>query len=92
MRIITTFCLEYFLAIVFIAILHRVGSLDSIPAICELSFFDNQKLYNFSLASPLPKFPHGVLSEDGYLSFRFSLFLDLGCFSFALNFPFLASI
>ncbi|KAK8496770.1 hypothetical protein V6N12_044678 [Hibiscus sabdariffa] len=34
--------------------------------ICEHTFFDGYKLYNFSLASPLPSFPHGVLSEDGF--------------------------
>ncbi|KDP44701.1 hypothetical protein JCGZ_01201 [Jatropha curcas] len=49
-----------------IAILHLVGSLNSVTAVCDLSFVDGNKLYNFSLASPLPNFPHGVLSEDGF--------------------------
>lgn len=35
-------------------------------AACELSFPDRDRLYNYSLASPIPKFPHGVLSEDGF--------------------------
>ncbi|KAF4350472.1 hypothetical protein F8388_011843 [Cannabis sativa] len=35
-------------------------------SICEFSVSDRNKLYNFSLASPLPKYPHGVLSEDGF--------------------------
>lgn len=38
---------------------------NSVIGICEHSFNDGSKLYNFSLASPLPKFPHGILSEDG---------------------------
>ncbi|KAG4181601.1 hypothetical protein ERO13_A10G238200v2 [Gossypium hirsutum] len=38
----------------------------SVIGICEHSFNDGNKLYNFSLASPLPKFPHGILSEDGF--------------------------
>ncbi|XP_022748303.1 uncharacterized protein LOC111297955 isoform X2 [Durio zibethinus] len=39
---------------------------NSVIGLCELSFIDSNKLYNFSLASPLPRFPHGVLSEDGF--------------------------
>ncbi|WCJ19950.1 hypothetical protein M5689_002219 [Euphorbia peplus] len=35
-------------------------------AVCELSFLDGNKVYNFSLMSALPKYPHGVLSEDGF--------------------------
>ncbi|KAL4290046.1 hypothetical protein GQ457_14G026340 [Hibiscus cannabinus] len=38
----------------------------SVFGICEHSFLDSDKLYNFTLASPLPGFPHGVLSEDGF--------------------------
>ncbi|XP_039010800.1 uncharacterized protein LOC120139723 [Hibiscus syriacus] len=34
--------------------------------ICEHSFIDSDKIYNFTLASPLTSFPHGVLSEDGF--------------------------
>ncbi|OMO75924.1 hypothetical protein COLO4_25792 [Corchorus olitorius] len=39
---------------------------NSAIGLCEHSFVDRNKLYNFTLASPLPKFPHGVLSEDGF--------------------------
>ncbi|XVF24185.1 hypothetical protein REPUB_Repub13aG0105700 [Reevesia pubescens] len=39
---------------------------NSVIGRCEHSFVDRNKLYNFSLASPLPRFPHGVLSEDGF--------------------------
>ncbi|XWS65799.1 hypothetical protein CRYUN_Cryun05aG0144500 [Craigia yunnanensis] len=39
---------------------------NSVIGLCEHSFFDGNKLYNFSLASPLPRFPHGVLNEDGF--------------------------
>ncbi|XP_007008865.2 PREDICTED: uncharacterized protein LOC18585797 [Theobroma cacao] len=39
---------------------------NSVTGLCELSFVERNKLYNFSLASPLPRFPHGVLSEDGF--------------------------
>ncbi|GFZ15064.1 hypothetical protein Acr_24g0012540 [Actinidia rufa] len=49
-----------------IAILHRVISLNSVSGVCDLSIVDRNKLYNFSLASPILKFPHGVLSEDGF--------------------------
>lgn len=48
-----------------VAILHRV-SLNSVSATCELSVVNHNKLYNYSLALPAPKFPHGVLSEDGF--------------------------
>ncbi|XP_057475400.1 uncharacterized protein LOC130763497 [Actinidia eriantha] len=49
-----------------IAILHRVISLNSVSGVCDLSIVDRNKLYNYSLASPILKFPHGVLSEDGF--------------------------
>ncbi|KAI6676151.1 hypothetical protein NL676_036947 [Syzygium grande] len=39
---------------------------SSASAACDLSFADRDRLYNYSLASPIPKFPHGVLSEDGF--------------------------
>ncbi|KAL7229221.1 hypothetical protein ACSBR2_007843 [Camellia fascicularis] len=57
--------LRWVLLISTIAILHGL-SLNSVSAICELSIVDHNKLYNYSLASPSPKFPHGVLSEDGF--------------------------
>ncbi|XP_028058634.1 uncharacterized protein LOC114262471 [Camellia sinensis] len=57
--------LRWVLISTILAILHRL-SLNSVSAICELSIVDHNKLYNYSLASPSPKFPHGVLSEDGF--------------------------
>ncbi|URE31220.1 hypothetical protein MUK42_06395 [Musa troglodytarum] len=33
---------------------------------CELSVRHSDVLYDYSLASPTDKFPHGVLSEDGF--------------------------
>ncbi|CAK7325925.1 unnamed protein product [Dovyalis caffra] len=53
----------YFLII---GILHQAGSLNPVSAVCELSLVDGNKLYSFNLVSPLPNFPHGVLSEDGF--------------------------
>lgn len=47
-------------------ILHRV---NSVCGICELSLMHNDNLYNYSLTLPLDKYPHGVLSEDGYFLF-----------------------
>ncbi|XP_021654463.2 uncharacterized protein LOC110645563 [Hevea brasiliensis] len=58
--------LKFFLTIVSVTILHRIGYLNAVSAVCQLSFVDGHKLFNFSLASPLPKYPHGVLSEDGF--------------------------
>ncbi|KAL6545123.1 hypothetical protein OROHE_009788 [Orobanche hederae] len=46
-------------------IIHRVSP-DSVSSLCELSFKDKNKVYNYSLASPVRNFPHGVLSEDGF--------------------------
>ncbi|XWS07599.1 hypothetical protein CRYUN_Cryun41cG0003000 [Craigia yunnanensis] len=40
--------------------------LNSVIGLCEHSFIDRNNLYNFNLASPQPRFPHGVLSEDGF--------------------------
>ncbi|XP_021903972.1 uncharacterized protein LOC110819184 [Carica papaya] len=54
--------LQWFLIVVFTT-LNRV---NSDPALCQLSFDSGYKLFNFSLATPLPKFPHGILSEDGF--------------------------
>ncbi|KAL5720925.1 hypothetical protein ACHQM5_013549 [Ranunculus cassubicifolius] len=39
---------------------------NSVFSICELSVPLGNKLYNFNLASPTTKFPHGILSEDGF--------------------------
>ena len=69
------------IAIVLSTIVCRVVSVSTV---CELSVIDNNKLYNYSLATPTPEFPHGVLSEDGYsLSLWFFLFsFDLGILIF----------
>ncbi|XAR71897.1 hypothetical protein NMG60_11018349 [Bertholletia excelsa] len=40
--------------------------LNAVSATCEISIVDGKRLYNYSLASPTPKYPHGVRSEDGY--------------------------
>ncbi|XP_042429211.1 uncharacterized protein LOC122016082 isoform X2 [Zingiber officinale] len=34
--------------------------------VCELSVRRQDVIYNYSLASPTSKYPHGVLSEDGF--------------------------
>lgn len=63
-------------------ILHRV---NSVSANCRLSVVDDNKLYDYSLDSPMPLFPHGVRSEDGYsLSFYFCHCLILVNFYFGL--------
>ncbi|KAK4778360.1 hypothetical protein SAY87_018547 [Trapa incisa] len=54
-----------FLILLSITLLRSV-LLRSATAVCDLSVFDSKKLYSYSLASPIPKFPHGVLSEDGF--------------------------
>lgn len=51
--------------VLILTILHRV-SLFSASDVCRLSVLDHYNLYTFSLASPTSKFPHGVLSEDGF--------------------------
>ncbi|CAA7398219.1 unnamed protein product [Spirodela intermedia] len=40
--------------------------LCSVAGVCELSVVQGSTLYNYSLASPTPENPHGVLSEDGF--------------------------
>ena len=52
--------------IVTLTILHRVMSFNSVSANCHLSVISDSKLYNYSLDSPMPLYPHGVQSEDGY--------------------------
>ncbi|KAK9283878.1 hypothetical protein L1049_012133 [Liquidambar formosana] len=44
----------------------QLVSFTSVSAVCEFSVIDSNKVYNYSLASPSPQFPHGVLSEDGF--------------------------
>lgn len=48
-----------------ITILCRVNC-NSVLSVCQFSVPVGDKLYNFSLASPTTKYPHGVLSEDGF--------------------------
>lgn len=68
-----------FLIITLILILFRVNSQ------CEFSFTKRNKVFNFNLASSIPKFPHGALSEDGYfLRFPFFSFL-IGVHSMLLH-------
>lgn len=53
----------HFLILLFVVtILSRVAAAS---AVCELSVTDNDNVYNYSLDSPVPDFPHGILSEDG---------------------------
>ena len=67
-----------------LTILH-IFSFDSVlSAICDFSLTDDDKLYNYNLASPSPNFPHGVLSEDGYLlpPLSLSLYIYISCFRY----------
>ncbi|KAF6146944.1 hypothetical protein GIB67_036663 [Kingdonia uniflora] len=45
-------------------ILDRVDS-ELVSPVCELSVKQDNKVYKYSLSSPIPNYPHGVLSEDG---------------------------
>ncbi|XP_038892376.1 uncharacterized protein LOC120081502 [Benincasa hispida] len=51
---------------IFFMILHQILPFNSVFSICEFNLVNNGKMYNFNLASPTSKFPHGVLSEDGF--------------------------
>ena len=75
-----------FAAIVLSTIPHRVMSLNSVSPVCELSVIENDKLYSYSLATPIPNFPHGVLSEDGYSSTLSLLFLSFSWSGYSLLF------
>lgn len=48
-------------------VLHRLASLSSPTptTACKFTFLDRNKLYNYTLSSPIRNFPHGILSEDG---------------------------
>lgn len=68
-------------------ILTIVDRFNSVSASCHFSVVDDDKLYNYTLDSPIPFFPHGVQSEDGYslslslsvpISLAISLLLDMG--------------
>lgn len=65
---------------------------DSVSAVCEFSLTDNNKLYSYSLASPIPKFPHGALSEDGYHINPYNLCISKCLDLFRLNLYYKASI
>ncbi|KAK4385291.1 hypothetical protein Sango_2653100 [Sesamum angolense] len=56
---------QFLVLVIAVTILHRVSG-DSVSELCELSFKDSNKVYHYSLVSPLRKFPHGILSEDGF--------------------------
>uniref|UniRef100_A0A7N0UFD0 Autophagy-related protein 27 n=3 Tax=Kalanchoe fedtschenkoi TaxID=63787 RepID=A0A7N0UFD0_KALFE len=49
-----------------VALVGYIWTVRSVSAVCDFSFVDRNKLYNYSLASPIRNFPHGILSEDGY--------------------------
>ncbi|CAA0834430.1 Unknown protein [Striga hermonthica] len=51
--------------VLILTILRRVSP-DSVSPLCELSFKDRNKVYHYSLASPVRTYPHGILSEDGF--------------------------
>lgn len=48
-----------------ITFLHLI-TLNLVSATCEFSLNDHNNVYKYTLASPTPTFPHGVLSEDGF--------------------------
>ncbi|WOL14804.1 hypothetical protein Cni_G23585 [Canna indica] len=54
-----------FLLLFFILCLEPQLSLGGGGA-CELAVRHNDVLYNYSLSSPTSKYPHGILSEDGF--------------------------
>ncbi|KAL7146762.1 hypothetical protein ABFS83_06G063500 [Erythranthe nasuta] len=56
---------QFVVLVLAVTILHRV-SCDSVSGLCELSVKDKNKVYYYSLTSPLRNFPHGILSEDGF--------------------------
>ncbi|XP_068330233.1 uncharacterized protein [Pyrus communis] len=47
-------------------ILTIVDRFNSVSASCHFSVVHDDKLYNYTLDSPIPFFPHGVQSEDGF--------------------------
>ncbi|GFP96839.1 hypothetical protein PHJA_001828000 [Phtheirospermum japonicum] len=56
---------QFIFLVLVLTISHRVSG-DSVSALCDLSFKEKNKVYYYSLASSVRKFPHGVLSEDGF--------------------------
>lgn len=51
-------------------------SLATPTTACQFTFLDGNKLYNYTLSSPIRNFPHGILSEDG-CTLSLSMFPDL---------------
>ncbi|CAN0909825.1 hypothetical protein LINGRAHAP2_LOCUS25980 [Linum grandiflorum] len=60
-RIDASKCPLIWLPFLLLASLHSASA-----ALCELSHADGRQIFNFGLTSPLPGFPHGILSEDGF--------------------------
>ncbi|CAN1255293.1 hypothetical protein LINPERPRIM_LOCUS8930 [Linum perenne] len=60
-RIDSSKCSLILLLLLLLASLHSASAV-----LCEFSHFDGNQIFNFSLTSPLPGFPHGILSEDGF--------------------------
>ncbi|XP_021769246.1 uncharacterized protein LOC110733495 [Chenopodium quinoa] len=49
-----------------VAILFQVNLNSVFAGTCEYGTRERNKLYSYSLTSPVKNFPHGVLSEDGF--------------------------
>lgn len=54
------------LTLFFLALLLRLNLKSIFAATCEYDTLERNKLYSYSLSSPINNFPHGVLSEDGF--------------------------
>ncbi|XP_057248831.1 uncharacterized protein LOC104905961 isoform X2 [Beta vulgaris subsp. vulgaris] len=54
------------LTLFFLALLLRLNLKSVFAATCEYDTLERNKLYSYSLSSPINNFPHGVLSEDGF--------------------------
>ncbi|KAI3508460.1 hypothetical protein L1887_23468 [Cichorium endivia] len=57
---------RFLLQIIILVIIRRLIVIRSVLAVCEYSITEEDKLYNYNLAASSKKFPHGVLSEDGF--------------------------
>lgn len=66
------------LTLLFFTLLASSLNSASPTSACQFTFLDGKKLYNYTLSSPIPNFPHGILSEDGCtLSLSLSMNSDL---------------
>ncbi|GJY61080.1 hypothetical protein Tco_0461737 [Tanacetum coccineum] len=55
------------LQILSLVITHQLTEIQSLNAVCEEhTISDENKIYKYNLAASSDKYPHGVLSEDGY--------------------------